>query len=80
MTAAALIYPDQLFDLFGAWRSEDANSWSGLNMSRTWPASIKDAVTIAGKTKDGESFKNWKPLACQRKLLMQIRRDPRWTS
>jgi hypothetical protein len=78
MTATALIYPEQLWDLFGSWRSEDANSWTGLNMSGTWPASIKDAVTIAWRIKDGESFKGWQPLPCQRELLKQIRADERW--
>jgi hypothetical protein len=29
----------------------------GLNMSHSWPSSIKDVVTIAGKIKDGEASK-----------------------
>jgi hypothetical protein len=79
MTAAALIFPNQLFDLFGEWESEGANSWGGLDMQHTWPASISDAIRIAAVTADGECYRSWQPRPFQRVLLELIRKDPRWT-
>ena len=75
MTAAVLIFPNQLFDLFGEWRTAGGNSWTDI--WNGWPASIEDAVRIAMKTEDGECYKDWQPFPFQRVLLDLIRKDPR---